>query len=86
MPPPGLGRDACGNKTRLGKSAEISRGGPGLSLAGAIAAVILYRQFPSRSSPDSDRRRPSREYVKGLPPVETIRYFHLRILPGIDIF
>ncbi len=49
-----------------------------------IAAVILYRQFPAPfvglPSPQAER-----QFVQSLPTLETIRYFRLRILPGIDI-
>jgi hypothetical protein len=53
-------------------------------LLAAIAAIILYRQLPPRlaglPSPEEGR-----ELVKGLPPVDTIRFFRTRIKPGIEI-
>ena len=50
----------------------------------ALAAVILYIQFPAHfaglPSPETVR-----QHVKGLSTLETRRYFHQWILPGIDI-
>ena len=45
-------------------------------LLAAIAAVILYRQIPTATSPDFDRRRPRGSGSRACRPMETIQYFH----------
>jgi hypothetical protein len=52
-------------------------------LLAAIAAIILYPQLSQRRA---GRASPEdvRQYVKSLPLRESIKYFHLYILPGID--
>ena len=52
-------------------------------LLAAIAAAILYGQFPRHfarfRSPQSEQ-----QFVKSLPTLETMRYFHQRLLPGLE--
>ena len=75
---PATTRPAWGNPQRFLVTGLV------LVLLAVIAAVILYRQFPSRlgglRSPEAEQQR-----VKGLTTLETIWYFRQRILPGIEI-
>lgn len=54
-------------------------------LLAVIAAVILYTQFPGhfRGLPSPEVES---QHVKGMSTLQTMDYFHRRILPGIDYF
>ena len=48
----------------------------------AVAAIILYRQLPTRvvAAPEEVR-----QYLRSLPTEDTIQFFHRRLLPGIEM-
>lgn len=76
---PAEAKPAWGNPQRLLVAGLVI-----VSLA-AISAVILYIQFPTHFAglrpPEQER-----QFVKSLPPLETMRYFRTRILPGIELY
>lgn len=67
-----------------GNSQRFLVAGLAVFLLAAIAAVILYIQFPPHfaglRSPDDERK-----LVERMSTLETMRYFQQWILPGIDI-
>jgi hypothetical protein len=56
-----------------------------LFVLAAIAADILYRQFPSLY-PGLRSPQAEEQYVKSLSTLETMKYFRMQILPGIEIY
>ncbi len=83
-PAPVAGSMPAAEKPAWGNPQRFLVAGLVVCLLAAIAAVILYTQFPAHfagiASPEKVR-----QHVKGLSPQGTRQYFHQWILPGIDI-
>ena len=82
---PRLSGDCLRQKTRLGKSAEISRGGPGGVLASSDSSGHSLSPVSQPVRRTSDLRRLSGSTSRACRPLETMQYFHQWILPGIEI-
>ena len=84
-PAPALTTAPARSQPEWGNPQRFLVAGLVIVLLAAIAAAILYIQFPTHfaglRTPEQER-----EFVKSLPPLETMRYFRTRILPGIEIY
>ena len=83
-PAPASSTTPAATKPAWGNPQRFLVAGLVVFLLAAIAAVILYIQFPTHfaglPSPEAERQR-----VKSMSTLETMRYFHQWILPGIEI-
>jgi len=83
-PAPVSSTTPVGTETIWGNPQRFLVAGLAVFLLAALAAIILYVQFPTHfaglPSPEAVR-----QHVKSMPTQETMQYFHRWILPGIEI-
>lgn len=83
-PAPAVGISSTATKSAWENPQRLLVTGLVLLLLAAIAAVILYGQFPAQfaglPAPEAERQR-----VESMSILERMRYFHQRILPGIEL-
>jgi hypothetical protein len=72
----------AGENSGWGNPQRFLVAGAFLCVLAAIAAVIIYRQLPTRQIAGPEQVR---AYLLKLPTQETRRFFHERLLPGIDL-